>query len=164
MIKKVILLLIAMNILVACTQPQLNRKEWIDLTSRSFDNISSDQILLASEKLFRLAYGDNVKITHSLDYLTARYGWSTSDWLGTTSNHTYFWQVKIFPNQNTNKVRIQIDSDRFKSSPAIYDLFWARIDYLLGNRQDWMTCETSNNRIKEKIVWGSNDPLCNIQL
>lgn len=41
-----------MNILVACTQPQLNRKEWIDLTSRSFDNISSDQILLASEKLF----------------------------------------------------------------------------------------------------------------
>lgn len=56
-----------MNILVACTQPQLNRKEWIDLTSRSFDNISSDQILLASEKLFCLAYGDNVKITHSLD-------------------------------------------------------------------------------------------------
>lgn len=67
MIKKVILLLIVMNILVACTQPQLNRKEWIDLTSRSFDNISSDQILLASEKLFCLAYGDNVKITHSLD-------------------------------------------------------------------------------------------------
>lgn len=66
MIKKVILLLIVMNILVACTQPQLNRKEWIDLTSRSFDNISSDQILLASEKLC-LAYGDNVKITHSLD-------------------------------------------------------------------------------------------------
>lgn len=45
---------------------------------------------------------------------------------------------------------------------AIYELFWARMDYLLGKRQDWMTCEFSDDRIKQNIVWGDNDLLCNI--
>lgn len=44
---------------------------------------------------------------------------------------------------------------------AIYDVFWSRLDYLLGLRSDWMTCKMADEKVKEKIVWGANDAMCN---
>jgi hypothetical protein len=43
---------------------------------------------------------------------------------------------------------------------AIYDVFWARMDYLLGKRADWITCAVANDRVKKKLVWDANDALC----
>jgi hypothetical protein len=44
---------------------------------------------------------------------------------------------------------------------AIYDVFWGRMDYLLGLRSDWMTCAMANSRVSDKLVWGDNSALCN---
>ena len=44
---------------------------------------------------------------------------------------------------------------------AIYDVFWARMDYLLGKTDKWMTCKESDARVYEKTVWGENAALCN---
>ncbi|AEC22239.1 hypothetical protein PT7_P003 (plasmid) [Pusillimonas sp. T7-7] len=44
---------------------------------------------------------------------------------------------------------------------AIYDVFWARMDYLLGKNDKWMTCEEANSRVKAAITWGPNEALCN---
>lgn len=32
---------------------------------------------------------------------------------------------------------------------VLHDLYWARMDYLLGKRNDWVTCETSNTKVEE---------------
>jgi hypothetical protein len=44
---------------------------------------------------------------------------------------------------------------------AIYDLFWARMAYLLGQRDMWMSCAESDARVKAGLVWGMNEALCN---
>ena len=44
---------------------------------------------------------------------------------------------------------------------ALYDVFWARMDYLLGKRAKWMDCKEADRRVKQGIVWGSNENLCN---
>ena len=44
---------------------------------------------------------------------------------------------------------------------AIYDVFWSRMDYLLGLRQDWMTCQMADERVKSGATWGTNEALCN---
>jgi hypothetical protein len=32
---------------------------------------------------------------------------------------------------------------------VLHDLYWARMDYLLGKRNDWVTCEMSNAKVEE---------------
>ena len=44
---------------------------------------------------------------------------------------------------------------------AIYDVFWSRLDYLLGKRKDWMTCKVADERVKQNITSGTNEALCN---
>ena len=44
---------------------------------------------------------------------------------------------------------------------AIYDLVWARMAYLLGQRGDWMSCAESEARVASGVVWGETVALCN---
>lgn len=32
---------------------------------------------------------------------------------------------------------------------VLHDLYWARMDYLLGKRNDWVTCEMSHAKVEE---------------
>jgi hypothetical protein len=43
---------------------------------------------------------------------------------------------------------------------ALYDVFWARLEYLLDKRDDWMDCEKANERVDKGITSGSNEALC----
>jgi hypothetical protein len=45
---------------------------------------------------------------------------------------------------------------------AIYDLFWARVEYILGLREEWRTCRAQDARIDAGEVWGSTEPLCSV--
>lgn len=47
---------------------------------------------------------------------------------------------------------------------ALYELFFARLDYLLGLRSDWMSCVESNERLEKKLVTGDNSALCHFTL
>ncbi|RXZ42712.1 hypothetical protein EBB06_12530 [Crenobacter cavernae] len=44
---------------------------------------------------------------------------------------------------------------------AIYDVFWARMDWMLGRRGDWMDCKVADQRVKTGAAWGTNEALCN---
>ena len=35
---------------------------------------------------------------------------------------------------------------------TIYEIFWARMTYLLGQRDTWMTCAESDARVKAGVV------------
>ena len=45
---------------------------------------------------------------------------------------------------------------------AIYDLFWTRMDYILGRDQVWMTCSEADKKLYDHLVWGDNSALCNV--
>ena len=44
---------------------------------------------------------------------------------------------------------------------SIYDLFWSRLDYLLGLNPTWMTCAEASEKRKMKQTWGNDEALCN---
>lgn len=48
------------------------------------------------------------------------------------------------------------------NSTAIYDLFWGRMDYLLGRRDEWMTCDEAEARRKAGITYGQLEALCSV--
>ncbi len=175
--KKILRMILIVSLLTACaSNPKLSDEEYKALTNQEYIGVTKDQVLQAAEELLRLADGDDFKIEKSLESLSALRRWReyyvvSYEW-GDDQ-----WQVKTYPTNggiatvvhisrkvgySGNMVFISDGQSAYSvNGTAIYDLFWGRMDYLLGKRQDWMTCEMSNDRIKQKIVWGSNDPLCN---
>lgn len=181
---KTLLPLLVISLLSACaTTQKLSTIERETITSREYVGITKDQLMLAGEELFHLADGDDFIITHSHkssshERLYAKRNWRIYFVLG-WSKGTDYWLLTADSNEKGVKATMQVNRKRRKSytmmpdnsktasmqgepinGTAIYDIFWARIDYLLGKRQDWMTCKISDDRINQKIVWGENDALC----
>ena len=167
----------------ATTRPQLTRDEWLATTSRTYEGVSKEQVIGAAERLFRLADGDDFNIAHNDDGIYASRNWTAYVVIAAAMGIDY-WQLSVTPAGAGVKVRVQVNTQAQGVTPmattngawtatttamagspvmgtAIYDAFWSRMDYLLGKRPDWMTCQIADERVKQKVTWGSNEALCN---
>lgn len=175
------LVLLIIYLLSACTSiPTISKEEYIALTNRQYDNVTKNQVIKASEELLRLADGDDFKFEYTTtnnfdtEVLIGERNWVVYYVLSTSSGKDK-WKISATQAGENTKVSVQIFRNIFIqgtkiyppgyggyiANPAIFDLFWARMDYLLGKRSDWMTCTISEMRVKQKIVWGDTDSLCN---
>ena len=162
---------------------ELTREEWLATTTRTYEGIDREKIIKAAERLFRLADGDDFRIAHYEEGLYATRNWSVYVVLAATFG-TDYWKLSVTPDKKNVRASIQINTQSQAVSPmmvsngawaatsmpmsgspvmgtAIYDVFWSRMDYLLGFRQDWMTCQIANQRVEHGITWGTNEALCN---
>ena len=184
MYKQIILISIVALFIAGCAVPrQLTRQEWIDTTTRIYRGVSQEQILLAAEELFRLADGDDFKFVHSEEELYATRNWLVYLVIAAASG-TDYWRVSTSKQGDDVKVVVQVNTQMqtttaiattggnwtATTSPmsgvpvqgtAIYDVFWARMDYLLGKRRVWMNCAQANQRVAQDTTWGTNEALCN---
>jgi len=168
----------------AAKRPQQTREEWINTTTRTYQGVTKDQALAAAEKLFRLADGDDFVITYTDDGIQATRPWSMYMVISAMSG-TDYWTVRATQAGNAVRVAAQVNMQHQAITPmpttssgtwtaavipmsgspvigtAIYDVFWARMDYLLGKTDTWMTCEVADKRKSEGLTWGYNEPLCN---
>lgn len=178
---RLIALAIALVLAGCAAPPQLTREQWLSMTNRTYTGVSKEQALAAAERLFVLADGDDFKFTHSDDGLVATRAWSIFMLLAATVG-TDTWQVKARPTTDGVQVSASVythdQAVGMLMAPggavpltsaqvgypvqgtAIYDVFWARMDYLLGRRADWMDCNKANARVDSKIVIGPNNALC----
>lgn len=180
-----VILLVTFAALVGCAvkQPQMSREEFLRLTQRTYEGKTPEDVYSAAEKLFRLADGDDFRFFHTEDSLVATRSWLVYIVIGGAAG-TDTWTVRARPVEGGTKVAVALNTSMGSVLPmpttggdmaagslpamagnvtgsAIYDIFWARMDYLLGKSDKWMTCEESNARARAGIVWGSNEALCN---
>ena len=163
----------------------VTREEYMGLIYRTYENVEPEKVLAAAERLLRLADEEDITFQHSEDGFRAYRKWLlyaiiTARW-GTDT-----WDIKVKPAGDGTKATVQIwtslegqalpmaigagwgavpapgTGSAPTQSPGLYDIFWARMDYLLGLREDWMTCSESDARIISGIVRGSNGQLCSI--
>lgn len=181
--KKIYFIAILLIIEGCVHRPRLSREEWLNATSKYYDGLTKEQVISAAEQLFILCDGDDFQLVHTEDGIIATRNWTVYLVLA-ASIGTDYWLLKVTNYNNGVKATIQINTQAqgvsgmpntnggvsaytsaLAGNPvngnAIYDLFWSRMDYLLGKRPNWMSCEIADERIKSKIVWGSNEALCN---
>lgn len=182
------LLLIVLTLSGCATKPtQLSRDEWISTTTRVYRDHSKEDVIRAGERLLRLAGGDGFQIQHSEEGLYATRNWLVYIVIAAATGVDY-WKLLVTQTPDGAKASLQVSTQAQPIAPmltagpekgtgwtamtgpmagspvngtALYDLFWSRIDYLLGKRKDWMTCAESDKRVKSKTVWGTNEALCN---
>ena len=169
----------------ACVStPTLSREEWLSMTNRTYEGVTKEQAISAAERLLRLADGNDFMIAHNDDGFIATRNWTVylvlSGAAGTDS-----WFIRAVENANGGtRITVNVSTQAAgmgavvtgpnSAAPvttpavvgavngtAIYDVFWARMDYLLGRRKIWMTCTAANQKVADGLVWGDNSPLCN---
>lgn len=167
----------------AANHPKMSREEYLSTTQHTYDN-SPDEIFKASEKLFNLADGNDFQYSWTDDTLIANRKWSFYLVLAAGfGNDT--WQIKTQKlSDGKTKVSVMVSTTSSSLMPmpttggdfsggttpsmanlvqgtAIYDIYWSRLDYLLGINKHWMTCKEADQKVKDKKVWGNNEALCN---
>ena len=171
--------------LAGCSPPMnrpMSRAEWLAATQKTY-SASPDEVLNAAERLFTLADGRDFSFMHTPESLIASRRWSVYMVLALSFGSDH-WQVDAAPGPNGTVVRVRVNtsdqpvlpmatsggnatvttmplSGRPITGTAIYDLFWARLDYLLGERTDWTNCKAAIDKRAAGETWGNIEALCN---
>ena len=167
----------------AAPQPHMTRAEYLQVTQRTYEGKTPDDVYLAAEKLFTMADGDDFKFFHTEEAMVATRPWLIYLVLAASSG-VDTWTIRAREVDGATKVSAALNTSMSSIVPvpttggdmsagtmpsmagnvpgtAIYDVFWARMDYLLGKTDHWMTCKEADARVKSKVTWGSNEALCN---
>lgn len=173
-------------ILIGCAPRQLTpeesiaeRERHIRMVTREYEGKTPQEILLAADRIFRLA-DDDYRVAHSETALQAQRNWMLYLVI-TAAFGIDSWIVETWPTEKGTKVIARHSGQSQGVAPiptanlgggmgvtagtspvmagmsiysGIYDLFYARLDYLLGQRADWVTCKGAKN------YEGPLDPFC----
>lgn len=185
-VKLMMLCFLVMTLLSGCLPkcPRMTRAEYLETTTRVYKNSDKEEVFAAIEKLFILADGNDFKFTYTEDGMQAMRNWSIF-LIFAAGFGTDYWNINVQDVENGGvrvSTRVATQSQSMAPTPttggnysagttplmgsplegtSIYDLFYARLDYLLGVRSEWMSCDDSDKRKSNGVTWGLNDALCN---
>lgn len=167
----------------AVNQKTMNRDEFISTTTRSYEGVTERDFYQAAERLFMLSDGDDTTIAYPGEHaMVAQRTWLIYLVLAFTQG-THNWQIETEPSDSgldaTAYVSIQSSAvsgaptfgggvsthtspamQNIVNTPAVYGLFWARMDYLLGKNDSWPTCGDWNAKVKSGETYGHTEALC----
>lgn len=170
----------------AARRPELTRAEYLALVNRTYNGVKPEEALAAAEKLLRLADEDDTTFQHFESGFRAYRKWmlylvisgsvGTDIWTVTAkaveggTKVTAYLQISggnVFAPMatgvgGTSVVTLPGEAGTPINSTAMYDLFWARMDFLLGRQDRWMTCEEAIARVRKGVTYGFPEGMCGL--
>lgn len=164
-------------------QPSMTREESIAATQRIYEGVNESEFYQAAERLFKLSDEDDTRFSYQGEHaMMAQRSWSLYMVLAAAMG-THSWQIQTEPTDAGLKASAYVSMQAANmtgmptggggasvmtspsmqnvvSTPAIYGLFWARMDYLLGKSQDWPTCDDWEAKVDSGETYGLIEPLC----
>lgn len=163
-------------LLVSCASPYKNRKltreEYLEMSSKTYKGISKDKIFKSIETFFSLLDApEDILITHAEDGILAVNKWSSYAVIA-YSEGSNTWNVKVKDSKDGIKVSLSVSTSSIDSTMsasntgqhnqpvagnAIFYLFFKRLNFLLGNTNQWTTCWDA---VDDQAIWGNAGPIC----
>lgn len=142
-------------LLSACTMPKPNMslEEFEATSTRIYSDVTKKQVILAVEKIFNLADYKDFQISYTANGIKG-IRWETLF----PNNFYYHWDVTCNETPNGVSVATNVSTELWPHSPKptptkeVLNLFYARLDYLLGKSQKWPTCAEFTTREQRKQV------------
>lgn len=174
-------MILSIIFLSACAQKQMSREEWLAVTQRTYSNVKKEHLIAKAEEVLTLADGDDFILAHNQDGFTASRNWLLYIVIAASSG-TDFWTFEVKPGSgDTINARVSVSynagnivatgtsggaittpgSGSAVQGNAVYNIFWSRLDYLLGKTDQWMDCRLVSKKFKSKEYFGVDDALCN---
>ena len=162
-------------------QEPLTRQQWLSTTTRIYENISKEDAIAAAQKVLVLADGRDTTFFHSDDGFVASRKWLIYAVLA-MAHGIDNWKIQVTEANGSSKIVVSASRQANAVTPmatsnggwttnssgmpgqpingnALYDMFFARMDFILGKTKEWRTREDQARRVKDKIVWGMTEPL-----
>lgn len=159
-----------------------SRAEWEAQHVRTYEGKTATEIQDAAEKLLKLSDKD-FTFSYPDGRLVAQRNWSIFMLIGAAGG-TDYWTIETAESESGTKATVQITRNQSAMAvgavaggpgyvpvtsstpgqpvvqPAPYELFWKRMDYLLGISQEWVTCKQFKPTIKGTKQAGAIEVLC----
>ncbi len=159
------------------------RTRQMGMITRVYDNKKPEEVLLAAARIFSLA-DDDYTVSHAPTSIQAQRNWMIYLVISATMG-TDTWIVEVQPEGSGTKVMARHSGQMASATamavptsnggmsatavtspamqnmttrPAIYQLFFARLDNLMGKRSDWVTCRDASAMFTD----GNLDPFCTV--
>ena len=120
-------------------------------TTREYKEISKDAIFEAAKKVFLLADKRKFRIDSYRDHLEVSKTKMSHFFLYPVT-HEDRWNLSINEKDNTSFAKLELvritdfdEEDKEYLSKYSHELFWRRLDYLLGINDKWISCDTIRN-------------------
>lgn len=152
--------------------------EKIAATTRIYENVKAEDVLIAVDKIFHLCDGSDFNLSHTKSAVTGSRQWmiylvlnlvmGVDNWIVTADQIGDNVKVKVLVNSSATSMLVPLMGDAMPDinstipGNALYAVFFNRLDYLLGKSTEWWDCETAEKKIKELGLNGEIDPLCSI--
>lgn len=166
----------------------LTRSEYMAMASRIYPNVSADKLLDAAESVLRKTASDEFSIVFEPDAILAKRFYTSAFYLIAAQRAADTWRIKATDKAEGGQIALSIGQDRssqsatpvlggnlqitggtitgstydsaFVASPALFDLFFARLDHELKLSSNWPSCVEQEQRAKKNNLQGTLDPLC----
>jgi len=150
----------------------MSQDEQIKATTRVYRDISSETILFATDKLLVRSNETEFQFSHSPERLTAES--KRSVYMPNTSWQEWHEKWVVTAQEQSKEVLVSVKVERHIShlfgsetqtpyGPAVYDLFWKRLEFLIGLDDQWMTCEEIQEAIRQGKTRGHVNWLCRVE-
>lgn len=157
------------------------------MTTRTYPDTTPDQVIAAAERVLKLADGDDMQVFHGETGFEARRRWLVYIVIGAAAGVDHWsFRATSTPAGTRATVAINQSSQGLSPSPvvtqggsgmgvgtgpavsagiispALYDLFWRRVDYVLQRPGSaWLTCKQWAELQKTQRLPGNDEALCN---
>lgn len=157
-----LILIIAVMVMAGCVSRPLkvSQVEYDAMTKRTYNGVTKKQAFQAAENFFILLDGNDFDITYPRGLMVA-----VRPWLLGFSSGLSEWTIDANEVGTSTDVAVSVrttfNTVPLKKNKVTYDVFWARMDYLLGKKKDWLTCDDVSNMFDKKETWGDDFAVCN---
>lgn len=183
--RRILLCAVALTLVGCATKPRMTRQEALQVTTRTYTGVTQEQVISAAERVLTLADGDDFTFAHRTDGFLANRLWSVYLVLAASVGND-IWVLSATPRPDGSvfaTVEVGTSASAITpmttttpgtwtatslppsavpiTGPALYEIFWGRVEYLLGFSDSWVDCKTADERVKSKATWGDNSALCN---
>ena len=130
--------------------------------TRTYADVSPDQVFTASGKIFTLADEWDFKMFREKRRLKASR--SVSFLFMTAYNEG--WEIQAIPVNGSTEVTVAVElagrsGDKvYPRDMGVYHFFFARLEYLMGTSANWMICEQYEDQTRIKPDWAYDGFLC----
>lgn len=175
------ILLSLLSLFSCATSRQLTREEWETVAQKKYNNIEKSKLIAAAESVMKLADNDDFKFSYTQNGILGSRKWLVYMVLA-ASMGVDNWLFEVTEKNGDTVASLQLsrqagdmtgysvgNSSGVVTTPnmgypametASYDLFWRRLDYMLGLTTTWTSCKDEEENIKKKLAWGNISYLC----
>lgn len=140
------LFLIMILFFSGCSIKSLGENDFKGKTQRDYSNVSKDSIFEAVKKIFIYDGQGDFRIDSYRNKLhIERTKLNFPPWSVSTNDD--IWDLKISEDDDISKASLEIkkikdfdEKDPVYMPKKLHDLFWARVDYMLGFEKEWPSC------------------------